>query len=169
MFKDQKAFEKLVSEHGPRIDRFLKIRLPRTEDAQDAYADIWLQFWTYALNNKIDSVSGLVHTIARAVVAGFYKHREHHPESFAAEDKIVDIALPLHKQTIAEVDVGLLKEFMRKLSEADAELIQLRYLEGYRLKEIAQHLGKTENVTSVTLHRAIQKLRKMVRDKFTDV
>ena len=169
-FADQKAFESLVKEYGPRIDKFLRFRLPRIEDAQDAYADVWSQMWTYAQSTEIESVSGLVHTMARAAVAGFYQKRSRRPEVFAeSEDRVVDMGVPVHEQTIAKIDVGLLKDFMDQLKEEETELILLRYVEGYKVKEIAKYLGRTENATSVMLHRSINKLRELIQQKFEDV
>lgn len=160
----------LVSEFGPRIDRFLRMRLPRVEDAQDAYAEVWARFWTYAQETKVETVSGLIHTIARAAIAEFYKNRERHPEVFAgSDDRVVDMAVPVHLDMIAQIDVGFLKQAMQALRDEDAQLIQLRHLEGYRIKDIARQLGKTENVVSVTLNRAMNKLRKIIRDKFGEV
>ncbi len=171
-FRDQKAFEILVREFGPRIDRFLKLRLSKHEDVEDMYAEIWLRFWTYAQSAMIDSVSGLIHTIARGMVAEFYQHRDHNPDPLSlarADDEDRDVAAPIHEALIAQVDVELLKDAMRGLRDEETELIQLRYLEGFRIKDIARQLGKTENVVSVTLNRAIKKLRKTIREKFGEL
>ena len=166
-FQDQKAFELLVKEFGPRIERFLKLKVDRREDQEDLYADVWARFWSYAQSTPITSVSGLIHTIARGAVAEFYRSRQRKPEHLSdAQDGTLDVAVPLHESMIAKVDVDYLKLAMRSLREEDVQLIQLRYLEGYRIKDIAKMLGKTENVVSVTLNRAINKLRKVIREKF---
>ena len=169
-FSDQKAFERLVEEFGPRIDRFLRFRLPRIEDAQDIYAEVWSQMWTYAQNTKIDSVSGLIHTIARNAIAEFYRKRARKPEVFSTDEhQEVDKAVPLHEDIVAKIVVKLLRDVMKQLEEEESEVILLRYIEGYRVKEIAKYLGKTENATSVMLFRSIQKLREIIYKKFGDI
>lgn len=168
-FQDQKAFESLIAELGPKVDKFLRLRLPRHEDVEDVYADVWEQFWTYAKNTKVDSSSGLVFTIARARIAHFYQRRERRPEVFAttAENE-VDAVVDLQDELINRIDVDFLKQYMLKLSDKDAQLIQMRYLEGYRVKDIAKQFSTSENSISVTLNRAINKLRKLVREQFDD-
>ena len=169
-FSDQKAFERLVMEYGPKIDKFLRLRLPRIEDAQDIYAEVWTQTWTYAQNAKIDSVSGLLHTIARRMVANFYAKRESRPESFQAEEyQDAHLSVPLHEDIISKIDAKLLKEIMCELDEDESEIILLRFIEGYQVKEIAKYLGRTENATSVKLFRSIKKLRDIIKQKFGDV
>lgn len=171
-FQDQKAFETIVRELGPRIDRFLKLRVSRPEDVEDLYAEIWMRFWTYAQSTQVESVSGLIHTITRGMIAEFYQRRDRKPEPFSltgADNEDRDVSVPVHEKLIAQVDVELLKESMRSLRDEEAELIQLRYLEGFRIKDIARQLGKTENVISVTLNRAIKKLRNSIREKFGEL
>ena len=63
----------------------------------------------------------------------------------------------------------LLRDVMKQLEEEESEVILLRYIEGYRVKEIAKYLGKTENATSVMLFRSIQKLREIIYKKFGDI
>ncbi|MBI5370083.1 sigma-70 family RNA polymerase sigma factor [Candidatus Uhrbacteria bacterium] len=169
-FQDQRAFELIVEEFGQRIEKFLKLRLSRREDIEDVYAEIWARFWSYAQDATIESISGLVHTIARGAVAEFYRTRERKPEFLLASDeRTFDVSVPLHEDIIARVDVDLLKTAMRELKDDDVQLIQMRYLDGYRIKDIAKQLGKSENVVSVTLSRALNKLRKLIREKFGEV
>jgi RNA polymerase sigma factor (sigma-70 family) len=48
---------------------------------------------------------------------------------------------------------------LRRLPQRDAALVTMAALEGYRVAEIAQLLGLTENAARVRLHRAHKKLR----------
>lgn len=169
-FSDQKAFERLVNDYGPRIHRFLQSRLSRLEDAEDIYAEIWATLWTYAQNVEIESVSGLIHKIARNKIAEFYGKQSRKPEYFSTEEHdITEIGAPIHEDIISNIDAKILKEMMKELDEADAEIILLRYMEGYRVKEIAKYFGKNENATSAMLRRAIERLRKIIKDKCEDL
>lgn len=169
-FQDQKAFEAIVKEIGPKVERFLKLRLDRQEDREDLYGDIWTRFWAYAQSTKIESASGIIHTIARGAVAEFYRNRTRRPEHLTDnEDQSLDVPTTLGEKMLSSIDMDLLWQVMRELKVEDVQLIQMRYLEGYRIKEIAKLLGKTENVVSVTLNRAINKLRKKIQEKFSHI
>lgn len=169
-FSDQKAFERLINEYGPRILRFLQNRLSRFEDAEDIYAEIWATLWTYAQNVKIESISGLLHKMARNKIAEFYGKQTRKQEHFLTEDlDISELGAPIHENIISNIDAKILKEMMKELDEDDAEIILLRYIEGYRVKEIAKYFGKNENATSAMLRRAIERLRKIIKDKCKDL
>ncbi len=166
-FGDQRAFDALINEHGLKVRRFLEIKLPRVEDAHDASSETWVRFWQYAQSTAIESASGVIYTIARTVVAEFYRKRgDRKEQTLETEEGTMDIADPVHESIINEIDVGLLKGFMKKLKTEEVQLITMRYLEGYRVKDIAHLIGKTENATSVALHRAINKLRTFISQQF---
>jgi RNA polymerase sigma factor (sigma-70 family) len=53
---------------------------------------------------------------------------------------------------------------LRRLSERDAALVTMTALDGYRVAEIADLLGLTENAARVRLHRAHKRLRGLLAD-----
>ena len=48
---------------------------------------------------------------------------------------------------------------VRKLSNTQQEIVQLRFGEGLRCKEIAHIIGKSERATRALLYRALKQLR----------
>ncbi len=163
-FQDKEAFRILVQEHAGALLRFLHFKLPRHEDAEDAYSNVCLELWDYLSRTEVKSFVGLMFTVARAQVVNFYRKRERSESrniSIHLEEGM-EIQIP-SRETVGQIqdklDVGFMAEKMRLLNDDDRELIIMRYLEGYRVKDIAKKLSKSENVISVTLHRALQKLR----------
>ncbi len=53
----------------------------------------------------------------------------------------------------------LVQEALRGLSPRDAELLILKYAEGYSARELAERLGATVNTIEARLHRARHRLR----------
>lgn len=167
VFKDESAFESLLSDYAAPLQRFLYSKLPSTADVEDAYSSLLMKLWEYATTTPIDHFSGLAYTIARRTVARFYEERgkvQHVPiaDEFGEEGVAVE-----SKQTVekleAKIDVGWVKEALKKLhNEDDREVIILRFLEGYAIKDIAKYIGKTPNATSVLLTRALRKLRSIL-------
>lgn len=164
MFKDESAFESLLKDYAAPLQRFLYSKLPSATDVEDAYSSLLMKLWEYATSTPIDHFSGLAYTIARRTIAGFYRDREkiqHVQISDEHEESGVPIASSDTLQKLeAKIDVGWVKEALKKLSnEDDREVIILRFLEGYAIKDIAKYIGKTPNATSVLLNRALKKLR----------
>lgn len=169
VFKDEAAFESLLSEYAAPLQRFLYSKLPSTTDVEDAYSTLLMKLWEYATTTPIEHFSGLAYTIARRTVAAFYEGRSkenHVAISDAFEEEGISVE---SKETVekleAKIDVVWVKEALKKLtSEDDREVIILRFLEGYAIKDIAAYIGKTPNATSVLLNRALKKLRRIIEE-----
>lgn len=169
-FRDNKALEALVAIFGQNIQKFLYAKLPTREDAEDAFTETWMRFWSYAQSTTIRSVSAILYTIARGIVAEHYRKRSRQP-IFMEENKNLEceVADPLSSAVINKIDAGLLKKEIEELDDEEAFVLTLRFMEGYRVKEIAKFLGKTENTTSALLRRVTNKLRERLKKKFSEL
>lgn len=167
-FQDPKAFEVLLEEHATGLKRFLKVKLPSTHDADDAYSEVCIRTWDYACRGHIDHFSGFLFTVGRNVIAEFYRTRSRRPMEvpIVTDDYEIPVESKHSGQKISEfVDGELMKEALAELDEDDREAIVMRYLEGQSVKYIAEQIQKTENATSVLLHRALKKLRTIIESK----
>ncbi len=170
-FGDEGAFAALLKKYGPGVHRKLHFKLPRDEDVEDAYNNVCLRTWQYISSNSVEHFSGLMHTITRGVIYEFYKTREKEGGDVVITDAMMQTQKELsHSQTQIEdsVDVNILLEAIKQLPDEYQEALTLRHLEGYKVKEIAEQLGKTENATSVIIHRARKKLCELLERKGTE-
>jgi len=166
VFKDESAFASLLETYGSIIQRFLYFKLPTQHDVEDAYSLVCIRLWEYAITQSVQHVSGLLHTIARGVIAEFYRSREKEMGnlSIGTQEGQIDLAKENESEQLEEfVDTSIMKQGLQELSDDDRDAVIMRYLEGHSVKEIARHLGKTQNATSVLLHRAIKKLREILK------
>jgi len=86
--------------------------------------------------------------------------------AIATDDYEIPVESKYSGQKISEfVDGELMKEALAKLDDDDREVIIMRYLEGQSIKYVAEQIQKTENATSVLLHRALKKLRTIIESK----
>lgn len=167
VFKDESAFESLLKDYSAPLQRFLYTKLPSANDVEDAYANLLMKLWEYATTTPIDHFSGLAYTIARRTVATFYETRSK-TQNVSISDEYEEGAVSVEsKETVqkleAKIDSGWVKEALKKLdNQDDREVIILRFLEGYAIKDIAKYIGKTPNATSVLLSRALKKLRNLL-------
>lgn len=161
-FNDKSAFASLVDKHSSALMRFLSMRLRRTHDAEDCYSEVLIQTWNYITRTEVKHFSGLLYTIARNTVAEHY--RKHSKVEITSIEYETGEPLPIPSKVTAErimdqVDAGFMLKLIKKLPEEEQEVIVMRHLDGYRVKDIAQHIGKTDNATAVMLHRAFKKLK----------
>ena len=167
VFKDQRSFEILLKSNdtGERIKRYLFTKFQTKQDAEDAYSITCLRTWDYAtnINNQVTHFSGLMNSIAKSCVAEYYRSRKIVEMPIQTDTHEFPIESKHSGQKISEwVDGELMKKAMQQLDEDDCEIITLKYFEGYQIKEIAERFEKTENATSVMLHRALKKLREII-------
>lgn len=159
--KDPKAFEEIYLEFAEGIRRFFIRKLPTVQDAEDATGTTFVRLWSYLQTAEVESLSGLIFTIARSVIAEFYKFRkqavsldsifeesQEEPESSEGPEKIAFRA-----------DISLLKKAMGNLEEDDRQVLLWRYIEDVAVKEIAARIQKSPTTTSVMLKRAMKKLQ----------
>lgn len=153
MFKDEQAFASLYEQHVDAVRRFLRLKLPSIEDADDATANTFLRVWNYLTSQRVESVSGLIYTIARGVAAEFYRTRkietipiEH--DQFASSD-----------DTCTEAELTIVRQHIDKLAPDDQQVIYLRHFEGKSMREIGKLINKSENAASMMVYRAMERLR----------
>lgn len=157
VLKDEKAFAVLLSRHSGALQRYLKMKLPRVEDAEDVYSITIYRFWNYLTASEVESVSGLLFTIARSAIAEFYRaNKGGGGRNIPLEEHEAKSEDRLEEKLDAKM---LIKKELKKLDDEAKEIISMRFLEGWKIKDIAKHLGRTEGATRVAIHRAIKKIR----------
>jgi RNA polymerase sigma-70 factor, ECF subfamily len=166
-FRDEQAFVTLLERHSSSLQRLLYFKLPNQEDVDDVYSQVCIRLWQYIIRTPVDHFSGLAHTITRTSIAEFYRKREGKESiSIDNEDSSEQYESKDSGVTIESfVDTEIMKEGLTSLPDDDREALVMRHLEGYSVKEIAKHLGKTENATSVLIYRALKKLRTILEGK----
>lgn len=159
--QDQKAFEQLFNKHAQALQRFFLIKLPSREDAEDTYSVTQLRTWKYMLTaREIQSVDGLIFTIARTAVAEFYRSRK--VQGVSIDDVGDPEAVFEAQKIVASADLVMIKEIVLGMREDQQLLLTLKFFEDQPIKEIAKRLDKTENATRVALSRALKELRKQI-------
>lgn len=152
--------------HVSSVRRFLAVKLPR-EEIDDALSITFLRLWNYVTGTKVDHISGLIFTIARGVIAEYYRRRpvegDHYTGTISLDDVDTDSSLFADRgeeQIFHSIDMGLLRDVMASLDDEMNLVLLLRYFEDLPIKEIAKRLQKSEGTTRVFLHRSLNALKK---------
>lgn len=164
---DRQAFEALVREYRPRMERVIRSRWRVGEgDLDDIIQESLLRAYQ-ALErfewHGTDSFFGWVSGTAMNVTREFAKKRrlatvkdfEGHPEAGS-----VSQSCAMRRQERFQ----RLETALDALPSAYREVIQLVRLEGLSVKEVAQRLNKTPNAVSRMIYRASRQLRETFGD-----
>ncbi len=167
-FKDGEAFNELYKEYAPGLLRFLTLRLPTVQDANDVHSHTFLRFWNYATVTKVEHVSGLLFKIAKSLVADFYGKRKMTVPLVEETGESGEVSAAGAEGMIEgveyDLDVRMAKRLLAQLSEDDRLVVQLRFFEEMSLPEIAKRMEKSVNAIAVRIHRAVKRLKELAKD-----
>lgn len=160
----QQELEEKFEEFFDKLFRYLRIRIPSNEDAEDLAADIFAKAWKRA--QAYDAGQGTVlmwlFGIARHEIATYWKHHAVRHVDYAA----VAAVLQDEGRGVAEQNHALdLDRLLQNLSEEQRALVLRHYLDGVSHAEIARSVGRTESGVRQIVSRAIRTLKSNVIGK----
>ena len=148
--------EHAYARHVVPIYRFLYSRLGNQEEAEDLTSEVFLKAVRgLEPDREAASVQSWLFQVARTTLADYWRRRNRLP------------ADPLNGTDLPERTGGELPSdgaaaqraswLLAQLPARDREVLTLRFLNGYSIKETAAALGITVNHAKVLQHRAVQR------------
>lgn len=164
--KDPEAFGKIYDAYASRIYRFLYFKVPTVEEAQDLTSETFLRLWQYLQEGKpVKNLGALAYQIARNLAIDFYRARADRATA-SADVPLEDIADSRGLRAIeSQLEIGTILRALRLLKDEYREAIILRYVDELSPAEIATVLGKSNGNVRVIIHRAVESLRMVLKDK----
>lgn len=157
------TFAQWLQANRHRYLRYLRGRLPSTEDAEDALQDTAVKFFQNAGSlNKLEKRDAWVGTSLRHTVIDRYRRSatqrrlteallREPPDACDDQEDAAITAAECIKATIPAIKVDF------------AILLQQVYFDGMSVKDVAKREAITENNATVRLHRARSALRQTMR------
>jgi RNA polymerase sigma-70 factor (ECF subfamily) len=154
------AFAELYRRHVDRVYRYARSRVGNEADAQDLTA----QTFTAALRGIRQfrgdgSVAAWLTSIARNLAASSYRLQR---PSLPLEEHLASDAPSPEDSAIQRLRLDAILQALETLPPDHAEVIRLRIFSELSTAETAALLGKSEAAVKMTLHRALQALRRRV-------
>ena len=162
---DEASFAALVAHHELRIDALIRSRLrshalPEAEGddvRQEALLKAFRSLETFQWRGP-DAFLRWLGTIVEHLVIDLVRRRARSPTFPAEEDLVGDVPSP---SKIARRDERFdrLEEALESLSPEHRQVIVWTRLEGRKIAEVAELMGRTPNAVTQLLWRALQNLR----------
>lgn len=168
--QDSNAFTELFEQHHLAVFRFIyALSGGSLHEAEDLTAESFLRAWKsrHRFEGDQNSALGWLLTIARHLVIDAARRKKVRQVDQSISD--FDEWQPSHSQgyvtsvenqAIQHEQVAILLGKLSNLPTDRRELLVLRYILGWQVKQIAAHLGMVENTVSVYLRRAIEQIRR---------
>lgn len=159
--RDQKAFAQLYEEHFDKIYRYVALRIGDKIEAEDMTQQVFLNALQSISSFKWKGIpfSAWLYRIAHNQVVDYLRKKKKQPatlfdESLASSDS----NLQLMAEHILDIEQLLLAT--RRLTEAQREVISLRFTGELPVAQVAKIMGKSQGAVKALQHSAILALRK---------
>lgn len=157
---DQREFPRFYQAYLKRIYKFVFYRVgAKKEVAQDLTQDIFLK--AYEAFDRYDPAKGEVawiYTIARNHLIN-HLAKQRPGIDFEEVEGSVWTSVDFRERFIANEKEAKLMEAINRLSDEDAELIRMKYLEGWSFDELAELFGRSSGSLRVSATRLLKKLK----------
>jgi RNA polymerase sigma-70 factor (ECF subfamily) len=109
------------------------------------------------------SFSGWLYRIAHNLVIDHYRLRDRQKQiSLDEAPMMTDPGINPVRAAEVALEAEHLRSALRRLTDEQAQVISLRFLEGYSFGEIADMMDKTEGAVKALQHRAVATLRQFL-------
>ena len=160
---DQEAFAQLYEEHFDKIYRYVTLRIGNETEAEDMTQQVFLNALQSISSFKWKGIpfSAWLFRIAHNQVVDHLRKKKRTPvpldESLASNDD--------NPQLVVErkLDIEQLLSATKQLTEAQREVISLRFTSELSIAQAAKAMGKSQGAVKALQHSAIVALRKTLR------
>src|SRR5687768_12379929 len=161
------TFESWYHEHRPSVYRYVRFRVATREAAEDVTSEVFMKalrsFERY--DARLASPRTWLLRIARNAVTDHLRALKRRGSLHVTLDRVPDLVADVPDQEerlLRQERIQTLLNGNQTLSQADQEILSLRYGAGLDNAEIADALGVSHNAVAVRLHRALKRLKQAV-------
>ena len=160
---DQEAFAQLYEEHFDKIYRYITLKIGNKMEAEDMTQQVFLKALQSISSFKWKGVpfSAWLFRIAHNQVVDYFRKKKHTAvpldESLATNDN--------NPQLIVEqkLDTEQLLSATKQLTEAQREVISLRFAGELSIAQVAKTIGKSQGAVKALQHSGVVALRKILQ------
>jgi RNA polymerase sigma-70 factor (ECF subfamily) len=162
---DAHAFGRLYDMYVDRVYRHVYYRVGNTEDSEDLTQQVFIRAWQAIGRYKKTSspfVAWLMR-ISHNLVIDFYRSKK---DKVYLGSETVDNKSDSNPERAAEINFHQqqLRRAILQLPGEQQQVILMSFIEGFPCAEIAASLGKTEGAIRVIQHRALKKMRYILKE-----
>jgi len=158
--KDPSAFEYLYEKYFPAIYKFVIIRVNDRNNAEEIVSTVFFKALKHIGNFRWRQIpfSAWLYRIAVSEIGNHYRGEK---RSRTLGNKVM-IEEEIPDSPVSEMSFDFIHEYIKQLPQRDQDIITLRYFDKKSFEDIAVILGKRETTLRVILHRALNKLEKLI-------
>lgn len=147
------------------IFRHCFFRLSDREKAKDVAQETFIRLWKYLAEGKeIVNMRAFLYRIANNLVIDEYRKKEMFSLDQMQEETGFDISFDPKRAIESRDEFERAQMLIDQIPDPYREALVMRHIDGLSVKEIARIVGVSENVISVRIHRAMEKLKTLAQN-----
>lgn len=164
--QDPKAFAQLYDRYVVAIYRFVLLKVPSKEDAEDISSDVFLKLWNYLQeHHDVRHVRALLYQIARHAIADWYRSTSSRRDrslgvTLSSQDTSSELETDLSdggraSEVIkARAELSIVMGRLERLKDDYRDILMFRLVDNLPFQLIAKIMEKTPGAVRVLYHRA---------------
>ncbi len=160
---DKEAFADLYESHFDKVYRYLTLKTGSRAEAEDMTQQVFVKAYRSIRSFKWKGVSfsSWLFRIAHNLMVDFFRRQAKRPTVPLDESLVAGGEDPM-KTAELRFDVDRVAAATRKLTDAQREVISLRFAGGLAIAEVALAMGKSQGAVKAIQHGAIAALRRLL-------
>ena len=156
----EQEFIKTYDQFADAVFRHCVFRVSDREKAKDIAQGSFVRLWDYMSQGKeIDNMRALLYRIANNLIIDEYRKKKVVSLDQMRDDEGFDIGFESMHDIESRDEYEHAQALLERLPDKYREALVMRHIDGLSVKEIAHLTHESENVISVRIHRAIEKLK----------
>ena len=162
----EQEFIKAYDQFADAIFRHCVFRVSDREKAKDLAQGTFVRVWDYMSQGKeIDNMRAFLYRIANNLIIDEYRKKKDESLDRMRDEEGFDIGTESMRDIETKDEHAQTLALLECLPDKYREALVMRHVDGLSVKDIAHLTHETENVISVRIHRAIEKLKILTEDQ----
>jgi RNA polymerase sigma-70 factor (ECF subfamily) len=155
---DRDAFAMLYRANVQTIYRYIAYRVNDTQLAEDLTGDVFIRALQSMASYKDQGkpFKAWLYRIAHARVVDHYRRTDRRPNQSDIEDEPLATHHDMDGNMMRKQAASALKLAIAELTIEQQQVIILRFIEGYKIDDVAQMVNKKSNAVKALQHRALK-------------
>ena len=159
--RDPEAWARLYEEYFPRIYRYIALRVQNRTEAEDLAEQVFLKALESGPSFRWRGapVSSWLFRIARNQVIDYWR-TDKSKRTLPLNEFLVSDSIDPERAAERNSDIRRLIQAVGQLTQAQRDVIELRFAGGLSISEVANILGRSPGAVKVLQHSALATLRR---------
>lgn len=151
----------MYENYADDIYRFLFVHVRDVQVAEDLTSDTFVKAWKHIDKYDFRHPRGWLYTIARNTLTDYW--RKHKPVPLDETEEIVDSKPSQDELMDKKFEIKRAAKALAKLPTEMRSVVNLRFMQGYSVRQTAEALSLTEANVRVIQYRALRKMREELK------